>query len=176
MITKTPVGVVERDEQLAIARFPIAADARLELGKRDASPAGDGQRAHLHREPMRGDASDAKLSTPFDLVVTQDGRDHGGVASKLRAEKRCVWGQTPSGAFCRTSGRMLRKESDPFYIIQTPVLPKPPAPRGLCSSSVASTSSGVSYRANTSCAMRSPRTIVTGSAPRFCRMTRTSPR
>src|SRR3954466_193656 len=98
MITKTPVGVVERDEQLAIARFPIAAHARLKLGKRDASPAGGGQGAHLHREPMRGDASDAKLSTPFDLVITQDGRDHGGVASKLRAEKRCVWGHSDAGA------------------------------------------------------------------------------
>jgi len=36
---------------------------------------------------MRRDARDAKLSTPFDLVIAEDGRDHGGVASKLRAEK-----------------------------------------------------------------------------------------
>ena len=36
------------------------------------------------------------------------------------------------------------RDHDPVYTTQTPVLPKPPAPRELCSSSVASTSSGVS--------------------------------
>jgi len=109
VVTKTAVRVVECDEELPLTRLPFAANARLELDERHASPARVGQRMHLPREPARRDTRDAELSTPFDLVIAEDGRDH-----------------------------------DPVYTSQAPVLPKPPAPRELCSSSVASTSSGVS--------------------------------
>ena len=119
VVTKTAVGVVERDEELAISRSPLAANASRELGERYASPAGGGQRVHLHRETPWGDARDAELAAPFNLVVAEDRRNHDAVRSKPRAVERSVWGQTP-------------------------VLPNPPAPRVLCSSSVASTSSGVS--------------------------------
>ena len=128
VVTKAAIGVVERDEKLAIARSPLAANACLELGERDASPAGGSQRVHLRRETGRSDAGDAKLPTPFDLVITEGGRDHDAVGSKPRAVERCVRGQV----------------SGPGHIIQAPVLPNPPTPRVLCSSADASTSSGVS--------------------------------
>ena len=113
VVTKAAISVVERDEKLAVERSPLAANACLELDERNASPAGRSQRVHLRRETGRSDARDAKLTTPFDLVITEGGRDHGAVGSKPR-------------------------------IVQTPVLPNPPTPRGLCSSAEASTSSGVS--------------------------------
>jgi len=144
VVAKTAVRVVEGDEEIAIARSLFAAHRCLELDERNASPAGGGQRVHLHREPVRGDARDAELSASFDLVIAEDGRDHAAVRSKPRAVKRRVWGQTPSVSFRRISDGTIRRESDPVCIIQTPVLPKPPTPRVLCSSSVASTSSGVS--------------------------------
>ena len=57
-----------------------------------------------------------------------------------------------------------------------PVLPKPPVPRAVSLTASLSRNSGVSCRANTSCAIRSPRRIGNGSAPPFCRITFSSPR
>ncbi len=57
-----------------------------------------------------------------------------------------------------------------------PVLPKPPAPRAVSPTPSASSSAGDSCRANTSCAIRSPRRIVTASLPPFWRITFSSPR
>ena len=87
VVTKAAIGVVERDEKLAIARSPLAANACLELDERNASPAGRSQRVHLRRETGRSDARDAKLATPFDLVITEGGRDHDA-GRKPRAASR----------------------------------------------------------------------------------------
>src|SRR5690348_7371536 len=50
IVTETAIRVVERNEQLPMARAPPAADAPLELAERDASPPCRGQRVHLRRE------------------------------------------------------------------------------------------------------------------------------
>jgi hypothetical protein len=57
-----------------------------------------------------------------------------------------------------------------------PVEPKPPAPRIVSPSSPTSVSAARRTGAGTSCAMRSPRAIGKGSAPRLARITLTSPR
>ena len=122
VVAEPAVGIVERDEELATAGAPVTANTRRELVERDTAPTGTGQGVYLRREPRRGEPRYAKLSATFDLVITQNGWDHGAVGSKARAVERYV-------------GRRIN---------QAPVLPKPPAPRALASSSVTSRSSGAS--------------------------------
>ncbi len=104
-------------------------------------------------------------------------------SSASRPMTRCVGTLTLTRANQRwLPGWSRRKSLSPALrsrlpgVPYTPVLPNPPGPRADSSSSVASTSTGVSYRANTTCAMRSPRAIGTGSAPLFWRITLSSPR
>ena len=58
----------------------------------------------------------------------------------------------------------------------TPVDPKPPEPLTVSSSSCTSANCATCTGAATNCAMRSPRAITKGSAPRLMRMTFSSPR
>ena len=75
----------------------------------------------------------------------------------------------------RTPGPSLRgHRPDPGQA--RPVLPKPPSALSVLSSSDASTTSGVSNRAKTSWAIRSPRAMRTGVPERFRRRTFSSPR
>ncbi len=76
-----------------------------------------------------------------------------------------VWGQRPQGLALRgPSGS------------QRPVLPKPPVPRAVLSSSGTSRSSGVQTGASTSCAIRSPGWISKGVSLWLVRGTWSSPR
>src|SRR6476659_2338408 len=50
VVPETTIGVVEGDEEIAIARTPLAANTCTEVAERNATPAGRGQRAHLRGE------------------------------------------------------------------------------------------------------------------------------
>ena len=82
----------------------------------------------------------------------------------------------PPRADGRAVSRGARAEKGDLHARQLPVLPKPPVPRVETRSSPASSKRARETGATTSCAIRSPRSIVTASPPRLTTRTPTSPR
>src|SRR5690606_21283027 len=140
---------------------------------REDGALGEGQARHRRVEPLRR----------ADREGDPEGRTHR--IGRRRQDLRAAGGEgvpdpdrrrgSGSGHAGRGTDARLGPRRDRAYG-PVPVDPKPPAPRALPGSS--STTSHVTRTtgATTSCAMRMPRSITTGSAPRLTSATLTSPR
>ncbi len=125
----------------------------------------------------------------IDDVVVDDRQASDAGAGEARDDRAADAARTDDCDACRLQPALpdaadLREDDLPCVALQLvvaefghrPVLPNPPLPRAVSSSSCTSVKWARSTGAGTSWAMRSPRRISNGSSPRLARMTFTSPR
>src|SRR5690606_10127121 len=158
-------------QTVSIARI-LAADARLEvLELPDQIPllaAGQGRRVHLLHalavRPMARRADSVKRLTAGGVACSEHAvgdeersRGRGGEQKDLRDCRSHV---RSSSVLVVGYGTLPER-----YFV--PVWPNPPAPRALSAKLSTSSKSACTTGTTTSCAMRSPGSIVNGSRPRF---------
>ncbi len=199
-----PPAAVREDEAArfgAVVRRPGDPHRQLAAAERDLRPARD--RPHVReeraREPARpgpcrrwrraggstsprgrarrarGRCARGSRGSPRRRRATSRGPRGGGTVSRDREAGVEQDGGPPApddGAVARGA----RAEEGDLDAHARPVLPKPPAPRAVPASDSAGSNAARATGATTSCAIRSPRAIVTGSPPRLTTTTPTSPR
>src|SRR5579859_3477233 len=148
------------------------------------------QRLHHAHDLAHGDPP-ALAREPIAAARTAHAREDAGAHQLLQHGLEIA---TRNALATRDLGRLLgqrarvigdvqhrfdRKQellAEPQHGDQRPVEPKPPAPRRLSGNVATAVQAMRETGASTSCATRSPRARVTGSVPRFARITRISPR
>ena len=156
---------------VGIAGHPVYAttDVASVLGGRpfrQDGPATLAEAVSRHDPAIRAVTFKAKKVGDFDVLCVDSGMDGAGT---------CGWGHkwmVGKNAFV-VRPRRARQRRRARY---TPVLPKPPSPRAEAGSRSTSTSRARATAWTTSCAIRSPRSILTASPPWLISSTFSSPR